>query len=118
MAGKVLNMNGDAVKKVEEKEAQHLRASHYAEDRTARYLLVGKDEHGKAVYFIRMGVIGLRRRVFGPFRRKGHAIMAFDGFLGHVLEGFSDLMNETPDDGRSNFGRMMIEPPTNLTTER
>lgn len=118
MAGDVFNINGGAAMKVEEKETRHVRGSHYAEDRTAQYLLVGKDEHGKAVYFIRMNVIGLRRRVFGPFRRKAHAITAFDGFLGHVLEGFTDLMNETPDDGRSNFGRMMIEPPANVSTVR
>lgn len=118
MAGKVLNINGGAAMKVEEKETQHRRASYYAEDRTARYLFVGKDESGKAVYFIRVGVTGLRRRVFGPFRRKSHAIMAFDGLLGQVLEGFIDLANECYEERRGNHGQLMIEPPTNLATVR
>ncbi|OAI47492.1 hypothetical protein AYO43_04365 [Nitrospira sp. SCGC AG-212-E16] len=116
MAAKVLNMNGGPAKKAEENDTRHLRASYYAEDRTARYLLVGKDERGKTVYFIRVGVTGLRRRVVGPFRRKGQAIMAFDELLGRVLEGFVDLANDRISEGRGNQGQMMIEPPDNLAT--
>lgn len=88
------------------------------EDRTARYLLVGKDARGKTAYFIRIVVTGLRPRVVGPFRRKNAAIAAFDSLLGCVAEGFMDLANECPNEGHSNFGHLMAEPPTNLSTVR
>lgn len=80
---------------------------------TARYLLAGKDENGKKVYFIRVGVTGLRRRVFGPYRRKGHAIMVFDERLAVVLEAFVNRANA--DAGVRNHG-LMIEPLDNLVT--
>ena len=69
MAGKVLNMDGGAAKQIEKKETHH-RRPYYVEDRTARYLLVGKDARGKTAYFIRIVVTGLRPRVVGSFRRK------------------------------------------------
>jgi hypothetical protein len=111
MGAKVLKMNGGAAKQVKDKDRRHRRASYYADDRTARYLLVGKDERGKAVYFIRFGVTGLRRRVFGPYRSKGHAIQDFDRLLGGVLNAFTDVANENA--GGSNCGPM-IELPTGL----
>ena len=107
-------MDGGAAKQAEEKEVRIRRASYYADDRTARYLLVGKDERGKAVYFIRIGMTGLRRRVFGPFRRKSQAIMAFDGLLGRVLEAFVDLANEDAISEVGNQARLMIELPNGL----
>ena len=119
MGAKVLTMSGGEETQGEEQETtQHRRASYYAEDQTVPYLFVGKDKSGKAVYFIRVGVTGLRPRVFGPFRRKGDAIMAFDGLLGQVLEGFMDLANASEETGRSNFSQLMIEPPNNLATVR
>jgi hypothetical protein len=117
MGAKVLNMNSGEAEQGEEKETRQ-RRSYYAEDRTARYLLVGKDAHGKAAYFIRIVVTGLRPRVVGPFRRKTAAIAAFDSLLGCVAESFMDLANNCPTGGHSNFGHVMAEPPINLVTVR
>jgi hypothetical protein len=114
MAAKVLKMDGGAAKQAEDKDVRHRRTSYYVDDRTARYLLVGKDERGKAVYFIRVGVTGLRRRVFGPYRSKGQAILAFDGVLGGVLQAFIDLANEDAIPEVGNQARLMIELPTGL----
>lgn len=116
--GRVLSMNGNAVTQAEDTEPRQSRRSYYAEDRTARYLLAEKDEHGTAAYFIRIGVTGLRQRVFGPFRIKSDAVVAYDVLMSRIVEAFIDVANDLHVEGHSNVGLMMIEPPATLTDTR
>ena len=115
MEAKVLKLDGGATDKAQKKEIRNRRVSYMAEDRTARYLLVGEDESGKTIYYIRVGVTGLRRRLFGPFSKKGHAIDAFDGLLCGVLQALTDAANEGMDDAIGNSPRELIELPNNLS---
>ena len=115
MGANVLKIEGVATDNEKEKEVRNRWVSSIAEDRTARYLLVGKDEKGKTVYYLRFSTTGLRRRLFGPFSRKGHAIDAFDGLLCGVLQALTDAANEGMDEAIGNSPREMIELPNNLS---
>lgn len=114
MAAKVLDMNGGALEPPAEQAERPVRASFYAENRTAPYLLARKDEHGKRVYFIRVGMTGLHRRVLGPYRKKSRAIKAFDGLLVALLDAFDNAANENATPGQGNDSHIMIEPPEDL----
>ena len=69
------------------------RRSHVAEDPRAELLLVGTDEFGKKVFYFQISVTGLRRRVFGPYRKRSTAIKSINVLLGSVIGGFCDVQN-------------------------
>lgn len=115
MSAKVLKIDGNTMKQTDSKKRRAPRLSQYSEDQTDGYLLRGTDERGGSMYFFRVGVTGLNRRLFGPFRHKGHAIAAFDALLARVLQAMTDTENEDMEEALGNGGGQMIEVPGDLT---
>ncbi|MEO7859853.1 MAG: hypothetical protein ABIU05_05320 [Nitrospirales bacterium] len=84
---------GNVVAIEQEKPVKKARARKYslfAEDQKAHYLLRGVDEQGKAVYFFKVQITGLRDRIFGPYDSRSKAIVCFDVVLDAALESFCD----------------------------
>lgn len=109
---KIITLSGKTVNESNEQDVQRVRTSLYAEHGTAPFLFTTPDQHGKPIYFVRIGVTGLRDRILGPFRCKSQAILAFDYFLNRCIEVLIDAGNEGMGDSN---GFVMIAPPENLT---
>ena len=65
---------------------------------TEDVIFKGTDECGRSGWFLRLTVSGLYPRRVGPYRTKGQALDALEGFVSEVeLEAFCNLHNEMQD---------------------
>ena len=109
MGAKVLKMDG--VTKLTKEPSRTF--SYYSEDPKAQYLLMGADDRGKTVYFFKMHMTGLHKRIFGPYDSRSMAIDGYDTVLQSALESFCNVQNSGR--GKGNNGMEHIAVPDNLT---